>query len=138
MRKHYLKSGTFSWTFLNDRSKRVTRTKSKLNLKYNGKANGVEVYTIISASGGIVEKTFLSGELFYDTTNKCVSISLATKSIYDKNAYFQISMFLQEYRTPGIYSGAISYTETPSAAQGIPNGQGGYAEFVANFNKGYR
>ncbi len=131
-----LDGGTFSWTFTNDETNRVRCTKSKLKLHYNGKVNGVEAYTILSASGGIVENTFSSGELFYDAKNNCINLSLTTKSIYAKNAYFQLSSFLlpsSSSKNVCHYYGGISYTETPAAAQGVPKGQCGYGVFKPRF-----
>ena len=130
--------GTFSWTFINDNTKRVIRTKSKFKLHCNGKVNGVEAYTILSASGGIVEKTFSSGELFYDARNNCINLALAIKSIYAENAYFQLSsFFLPSSKNVGYYYGGISYTDRPlDAGQIAPKGQGGYGAFKPRFKSG--
>jgi hypothetical protein len=127
--------GTFSWTFINDETNRVIRTKSKFKLHCNGKVNGVEAYTILSASGGIVEKTFSSGELFYDARNNCINLALTIKSIYDEKVYLQLSSFLlPSSKNVGHFYGGISYTEPLDSGQGgVPKGQGGYGAFKPHF-----
>jgi hypothetical protein len=127
--------GTFSWTFINDKTNRVRCTKSKFKLQCNGKVNGVEAYTIISASGDIVGKTFSSGELFYDVKNNCINLSLTTKSIYAENEYLQLSSFLQaSSKNVGHYYGGISYTEPFDSTQGdLPKGQCAYGVFKPRF-----
>ena len=130
----HLDGGKFYWIFIDDDNDKVVRFDSYLKLNYKGKVNGIQAYTIISADGETLGKTFTGGELYHDTIKNQFGLSMTVKTIYndDINSYFSMSTKLEKLSDQSdSYNGPASYTQIPMNK--IPRGESGYCEFIPKY-----